>query len=268
MEALRKPPPISPRFINGRGSQSEKPISSSSSSSSPESSSLSFSNDISFASPLTTLSSLQHSSTNLFSLSFPLLSFSPFLLYLHVLFLLSSPPSQSHHHFSSPLSIPIHLPHSLRIAIVGFGNYGQFLAETLASQGHTLLAHSRSDHSAAATRLGVSFFTTDLHDLCERHPDVVLLCTSILSTESVLKTLPFQRLRRNTLFVDVLSVKDFAKTLLLQYVPDDFDILCTHPMFGPQSASSNHGSWRGLRFVYDKVRIGETGRESRGARVF
>ncbi|WZZ40564.1 hypothetical protein YC2023_036823 [Brassica napus] len=162
----------------------------------------------------------------------------------------------------SPLSLPDPDPPNstppppLRIAVVGFGNYGQFLAETLASQGHTLLAHSRSDHSAAATRLGVSFFTTDLHDLCERHPDVVLLCTSILSTESVLKTLPFQRLRRNTLFVDVLSVKDFAKTLLLQYVPDDFDILCTHPMFGPQSASSNHGSWRGLRFVYDKVRIG------------
>ncbi|CAN7116052.1 unnamed protein product [Brassica rapa subsp. narinosa] len=158
--------------------------------------------------------------------------------------------------FSLPTAIsPLSDPPPLRIAIVGFGNYGQFLAETLASEGHTLLAHSRSDHSAAATRLGVSFFTTDLHDLCERHPDVVLLCTSILSTESVLKTLPFQRLRRNTLFVDVLSVKDFAKTLLLQYVPDDFDILCTHPMFGPQSASSNRGSWRGLRFVYDKVRI-------------
>ncbi|XP_010435393.1 PREDICTED: arogenate dehydrogenase 1, chloroplastic [Camelina sativa] len=143
----------------------------------------------------------------------------------------------------------------LRIAIIGFGNYGQFLAETLISQGHILFAHSRSDHSSAARRLGVSYFP-DLHDLCERHPDVVLLCTSILSIENVLKTLPFQRLRRSTLFVDVLSVKEFAKTLLLQYLPEDFDILCTHPMFGPQSVNSNHG-WGGLRFVYDKVRIGE-----------
>ncbi|CAA7022936.1 unnamed protein product [Microthlaspi erraticum] len=153
----------------------------------------------------------------------------------------------------------------LRVAIIGFGNYGQFLAETLVSQGHIIFAHSRSDHSAAARRIGVSFFT-DLHDLCERHPDVVLLCTSILSTENVLKTLPFQRLRRNTLFVDVLSVKEFAKTLLLQYLPGDFDILCTHPMFGPQSVSSNHG-WRGLRFVYDKVRIvGEEEERSRLSR--
>ncbi|CAA0405516.1 unnamed protein product [Arabidopsis thaliana] len=166
--------------------------------------------------------------------------------------------STANRHLSVTDTIP--LPNSnatppLRIAIIGFGNYGQFLAETLISQGHILFAHSRSDHSSAARRLGVSYFT-DLHDLCERHPDVVLLCTSILSIENILKTLPFQRLRRNTLFVDVLSVKEFAKTLLLQYLPEDFDILCTHPMFGPQSVSSNHG-WRGLRFVYDKVRIGE-----------
>jgi prephenate dehydrogenase len=45
---------------------------------------------------------------------------------------------------------------------------------------------------------------------------VVLLCTSILSTESVLQSLPLQRLKRNTLFVDVLSVKEFPKNLFLQ----------------------------------------------------
>ena len=47
----------------------------------------------------------------------------------------------------------------------------------------------------------------DVNDLCEAHPDVVILATSILSTAAVLRSLPVQRLRRNTLFVDVLSVK-------------------------------------------------------------
>ncbi|XP_010557617.1 PREDICTED: arogenate dehydrogenase 1, chloroplastic [Tarenaya hassleriana] len=144
---------------------------------------------------------------------------------------------------------------TLRIAIVGFGNYGQFIAETLVSQGHIVFAHSRSDHSAAARRLGVSFFA-DLHDLCERHPDVVILCTSIISTERVLRAFPFQRLRRNTLFVDVLSVKEFPKNLLIEILPNDFDVICTHPMFGPQSVRSNNG-WRGLRFVYEKARIAD-----------
>ena len=53
--------------------------------------------------------------------------------------------------------------------------------------------------------MGVSYFS-DADDLCEEHPEVVLLCTSILSTEKVLKSLPFQRLKRSTRFVDVLSV--------------------------------------------------------------
>lgn len=69
----------------------------------------------------------------------------------------------------------------------------------------------------------------------------------------MLKSLPLQRLKRNTLFVDVLSVKEFAKNVLLDVLPHDFDIICSHPMFGPQSAK--HG-WDGLYFVYENVRIG------------
>ncbi|GMH20581.1 hypothetical protein Nepgr_022422 [Nepenthes gracilis] len=141
----------------------------------------------------------------------------------------------------------------LKIGIIGFGNFGQFLAKTLVRQGHTVLAHSRSNYSLIAGKLGVSFFS-DPNDLCEEHPEVVVLCTSILSTESVLRMLPFQRLRRSTLFVDVLSVKEFPRSLFLQILPPYFDILCTHPMFGPESGKNG---WTGLPFVYDKVRIGE-----------
>ncbi|KAJ4977380.1 hypothetical protein NE237_002486 [Protea cynaroides] len=45
----------------------------------------------------------------------------------------------------------------LRIAIGGFGNFGQFLAKTLVQQGHTVLAYSRSNDFDIATKLGVSF---------------------------------------------------------------------------------------------------------------
>lgn len=148
----------------------------------------------------------------------------------------------------------------LKIAIIGFGNFGQFLAKTMVKQGHTVLAYSRSDYSNVAKELGVSYFS-DADDLCEEHPDVVLLCTSILSTEKVLRSLPFQRLKRNTLFVDVLSVKEFPRNLFLQILPPEFDILCTHPMFGPESGKNG---WNDLSFVYDKVRVGNE--ESRAYR--
>ncbi|KAL9676959.1 hypothetical protein QQ045_005182 [Rhodiola kirilowii] len=135
----------------------------------------------------------------------------------------------------------------LKIAIIGFGNYGQFLAKTLIRQDHTVLAHSRSDYSDVAIcsvavscgiRVAVSVSVSvlhSLHDVCEQQPDVVLLCTSILSFENVVNSLPLRRFKRNTLFVDVhiqcLSAKD---------------------------------GWSGLTFVYEKVRIGNE--ESRVSR--
>ncbi|OMO73180.1 Prephenate dehydrogenase [Corchorus capsularis] len=162
--------------------------------------------------------------------------------------------------FKGKISKTIDDSSKLKIAIVGFGNFGQFLAKTFVSQGHSVLAYSRTDYSDVAQKLGVSYFS-DAEDLCEEHPDVILLCTSILSTEKVLKSLPLHRLKRSTLFVDVLSVKEFPRNLFLQNLPQDFDILCTHPMFGPESGKNG---WKDLAFVFDKVRIGSD--ENRTAR--
>jgi arogenate dehydrogenase (NADP+) len=147
----------------------------------------------------------------------------------------------------------------LKIGIVGFGNFGQFLAKTLVKQGHTVLAHSRTDYGETARKMGVSFFK-DADDFCEEHPEVILLCSSIIATESVLRSFPIQRLKRNTLFADVLSVKEFPRNLFLQVLPPEFDILCTHPMFGPESGKAG---WSGLSFVYEKVRVGKGARAER-----
>mmetsp|Transcript_32365 Transcript_32365/g.72534 ORF Transcript_32365/g.72534 Transcript_32365/m.72534 type:complete len:566 (-) Transcript_32365:130-1827(-) len=42
------------------------------------------------------------------------------------------------------------------------------------------------------------------------------------------------------------------KHLLCKLLPDSVDILCTHPMFGPQSGAR---SWIGLPFMFEKVRV-------------
>ena len=65
---------------------------------------------------------------------------------------------------------------------------------------------------------------------------------------------PLLQFKRSTLFVVVLSVKEFARDLLLNLLPADCDLICAHPMFGPQSARYN---WRGRFFVDENVRIGD-----------
>ena len=101
-------------------------------------------------------------------------------------------------------------------------------------------ATSRGDYSREAGALGVSFFQAcpwqldllqglrslnqklqDSNDLCEEHPDVVILASSILSLEEVLTKLPVARLKRSTLFVDVCSVKEFPKRLMLSVLPPE-----------------------------------------------
>lgn len=162
--------------------------------------------------------------------------------------------------YESKVAAKFDASNKLKIAIIGFGNFGQFLAKTLVRQGHTVLAYSRSDYTKTAKELKVSFFS-DPNDLCEEHPEVILLCTSVISAKLVLQSMPLQRLKRNTLIVDVLSVKEFPKNLLLNLLPNDFDLICAHPMFGPESG--RYG-WNGLYFVYETVRVGDE--ESRVSR--
>jgi arogenate dehydrogenase (NADP+), plant len=113
-----------------------------------------------------------------------------------------------------------------------------------------VIAVSRGDYETEARTVGATYFP-DVDDFAEQHPDVVVLATSILSTRAVLDSLPLQRFRRSTLFVDVLSVKVFPKQLLLDRLPASMDILCTHPMFGPDSGKA---SWHGLNLQFERVR--------------
>lgn len=46
----------------------------------------------------------------------------------------------------------------LKIGIIGFGNFGRFIAKALKRQGHTVLATSRSDYSDYCRDHGIEYF--------------------------------------------------------------------------------------------------------------
>lgn len=93
------------------------------------------------------------------------------------------------------------------------------------------------------------------HDL-----DVIVIAVSIMSFEDVIRTLAPHietMLAKKPeglgpLMVDVLSVKDYPRKIFLDSLPLKCDILCTHPMFGPDSGKK---SWSNLNFVYELTRI-------------
>lgn len=113
-----------------------------------------------------------------------------------------------------------------------------------------MIGSSRADYSAEAAAINCQY-TRDTASLMDANPDVVIFSTSITSLDKVLSKFPLHRLA-NKLVVDVLSVKMYPRDLMEKCLPQSADILCTHPMFGPESGAN---SWKDLPFVYDKVRV-------------
>ncbi|KAL7527149.1 hypothetical protein ACHAWF_002055 [Thalassiosira exigua] len=125
-----------------------------------------------------------------------------------------------------------------------------------------LIGTSRSDYTTIASEMGAKYVPlSDLESfVMEDDLDVIVVAVSIVSFEDTVKDLvPHLRKRMEVkgtgscpLIVDVLSVKEHARNVLLEHLPKEWDILCTHPMFGPDSAK--HG-WQGQTFVYERTRI-------------
>lgn len=80
----------------------------------------------------------------------------------------------------------------LTIGIVGFGNFGQFLAKRFATQGHRVIGVSRRDYSEEAKAIGCQFVQSP-DALMDTAPNVVMFCTSITSLHSVLAKFPLHR---------------------------------------------------------------------------
>ena len=169
------------------------------------------------------------------------------------------------------------LSRPLTIGIIGFGRFGQFMARTFVKHGRVVVS-SRTDYSDIAEGMGVTYVPlSNPTAFFKENLDVVIMATSIVSFEETLTTFalelrnfmeakaeieeqladfpediqPHSR-KRPPLIVDVLSVKEHPREIMLNVLPEDCDILCTHPMFGPDSGKF---SWQGLNFVYERTRI-------------
>jgi len=148
----------------------------------------------------------------------------------------------------------------LTIGVVGFGRFGQFIAKTLSQHGKIVVT-SRSDYTDVANEIGAEYVPlSEPESFLDKNLDVIILATSIVSFESTVKSLAphlrdhISKTNKGPLLVDVLSVKEHARDILLEHLPEECDILCTHPMFGPDSGKNG---WKNLNFVFEKTRVDE-----------
>jgi prephenate dehydrogenase len=137
------------------------------------------------------------------------------------------------------------------IGIVGFGRFGQLLASILKSDFTVKVYDQNSQLANKANELGVPFVSLD--ELLQA--EIIFYCVPISCLEQVIiEHLPiFKNMSDDKLIVDVLSVKTYPKQILQELLPAHYQILLTHPMFGPDSVKA-----KGLDdqiMIMDKCRL-------------
>jgi prephenate dehydrogenase len=117
---------------------------------------------------------------------------------------------------------------AMTIGIYGLGRFGTLWSQLL-SKKFEVKAYNRTRERN--TPAGVN--RVDLDELLSC--DVLFLCVAISALEEVLETIR-GRLKPGCLVADTCSVKVYPTTIMKEILPENINILGTHPMFGPDSA--------------------------------
>lgn len=114
------------------------------------------------------------------------------------------------------------------VSIIGLGNFGKFIASMIPKdRGIDIMGHDIRIVEVDSSIIIVSFDRAAL-------ADVVVLAIPLSKYEAVLKPL-VKFISRESLLVDVCSVKMEPERLIKKHLPDHPNLLLTHPLFGPQS---------------------------------
>lgn len=114
------------------------------------------------------------------------------------------------------------------IVIIGYGRFGGLYAKILAPFGKIFVL---SNHKVKDKNINL----IDYPDLAKM--DWIIVAVPISALEETLKKIkPF--LKKGSLVMDVCSVKAYPCKLLKKHIPEDVEIIGTHPMFGPDSAKN------------------------------
>ena len=119
------------------------------------------------------------------------------------------------------------------IGIIGFGRFGKLMTRYLAEDCQVLVYDKNADAKGIESRGGVF---ASLEDACRQQ--TVILAVPISAMRDVLKKIR-PLLLPGALMIDVCSVKALPVKWMVEILPDDIDILGTHPMFGPDSAAES-----------------------------
>ena len=116
------------------------------------------------------------------------------------------------------------------VGIIGYGRFGKVLANTL-QKGFLINVYDVKEHDALNN---INFVTLDK----VLQNKVIFIAIPIHNFENLIKKIS-ETINTKRTVIDVCSVKIHSAMIMLKYLPKEVGILSTHPMFGPDSISTN-----------------------------
>ena len=130
------------------------------------------------------------------------------------------------------------------VSIIGLGNFGTFATSLIPKdKGIEIMGNDVRDLEPDPSINKVSLGKAAL-------ADVIVLAVPLERYETVLKPLS-SLIAKDSLLIDVCSVKREPGRLVKKYLPNHSNILLTHPFFGPRSAR-NSLEGHGLAVTFSK----------------
>ncbi len=138
----------------------------------------------------------------------------------------------------------------MEIGIIGFGNFGKFMAGHLSKvKNVNLVVTDVINKNEEANKLGIKFVSFE--ELLERK--IIILAVPMENFKETLLKIK-DNLLEESIIIDICSLKMFSCELMEKILPNNVKIIGAHPLFGPQSAQN---SVNGMKIALCNVRSKE-----------
>lgn len=117
-----------------------------------------------------------------------------------------------------------------RLGVIGFGDFSEFFIPYLKPFFDEVLVYSRRDVSSKCSIIGVKQASFEEVSSCE----FVFVGVVVQYFEETLKKV-IPHLQKGACVFEACSVKEYPIEIMKKHLPEDVDIIATHPLFGPNS---------------------------------
>ena len=134
------------------------------------------------------------------------------------------------------------------IGIIGFGRFGKLAVEYLAKD-FQVLVYDRNNNIAEIKKMNAT--PVPLKEAA--NADIIIPCVPISAFKEILEEIK-NIIKTEAVIIDVCSVKEYPITLMKEILPEQVQLLGTHPMFGPDSVFEG---LEGRKIVLCRIRISD-----------